>query len=129
MSEDNSYLNSVSEGVIGAAIEVHTTLGPGHLEKIYEQAICVEMGVRGIPYERQSEYSVVYKEREIGRSRIDLIVDDSVVVELKAVRELTPTHKSQVISYLKLSRNKLGLLLNFNHSKMIDGVERVIFTK
>jgi GxxExxY protein len=129
MREIDEALNIVSERVIGAAIEVHKTLGPGHLEKIYERALSLELDIREIPFERQCGFSTIYKDREIGRSTVDLIVADSVVVELKAAKKIMPAHEAQIISYLKVSRNDLGLLLNFGASTMKDGVERIVYTK
>jgi GxxExxY protein len=120
--------NELTGKVIGAAIEVHRNLGPGFFELIYEEALCVELGLRGIQFRRQVEVPIVYKAVEIGRPRLDLVVEDRVVVELKAVESVSPLHKAQLLSYLKAGGFKLGLLLNFNVRFLRDGVTRIIDT-
>ena len=112
--------------MIGAAIEVHRILGPGLLESIYEEALCVELELAGIPFERQVQVRVRYKLRKIGDARLDLLVDRQLVVELKTVEALAPVHLAQVLSYLKIKRLGLGLLLNFNVSNLAPGIKRVI---
>ncbi|MEE9465415.1 MAG: GxxExxY protein [Candidatus Neomarinimicrobiota bacterium] len=101
MKEPGERINQLTEAIIGAAIEVHKTLGPGFLEAVYEEALCIELDLRGVPYKRQAESSVVYKGQPIGKGRIDLLIDGEVVVELKTAERLTPLHNAQVISYLK----------------------------
>jgi GxxExxY protein len=121
-------LNALSAQVIGAAIEVHRQLGPGFLESSYEAAMSVEMGMRGIPFARQVPVQLMYKDQVIGESRLDLLVGDRLVVELKAVEKLAPIHEAQVISYLKVTGRPLGLLINFNTVVLRDGIKRVILS-
>ena len=112
--------------VIGAAIDVHRELGPGLLEAIYEECLCWELQERSVPCERQRPIPVSYKGRTLDADyRIDLIVDATVVVEVKAVEALRPVHFAQLLSYLVLTDSSLGLLINFNEAHLIDGVHRV----
>jgi len=119
-------LNGISHEVIGAAIEVHRLLGPGFLESVYEEALCMELRLRGIPYARQVPAPVIYKGQVIGEGRLDLLVRESLVVELKAVEVLAQIHAVQLLSYLKATGHKLGLLINFNVPVLRDGVKRII---
>ena len=114
-----------TQRIIDAAIEVHRTLGPGLLEAIYEEALCVELELRGIPFERQVAIDVVYKEHVIKGQRLDLLVEGEVVVEIKSVTKLPDVAMAQVLSYLKATGHKRGLLINFSHDRLIDGVQRV----
>ncbi len=111
--------------IIAAAIEVHRHLGPGLLESIYEEALCIELGLRGIPFARQVESEVFYKDHVIKGQRLDLLVDDQVVVELKSVARLPEVAVAQVLSYLKATRLKRALLVNFGESRLVDGVRRI----
>lgn len=120
------HLNALSERVIGASIEVHRVLGPGLNESIYELATCHEMELRGIPFERQVEMPVLYKGKKVGLTRIDLLIDRQLIIELKACDQLVEVHRSQLLTYLQLTRLDLGLLINFNHVRLVDGVKRVI---
>jgi GxxExxY protein len=117
-------LEDVTGRVIGAAIEVHRELGPGFLEAVYEAALVVELRHRGIPFVRQQAVPIVYRGVEVGLHRLDLLVEDQVVVELKAVRDVLPEHFAVVRSYLKATRREHGLLLNF--SKPTLEIKRVI---
>ena len=110
--------------VIGAPIEVHRELGPGFLEAVYEAALVVELRHRGIPFVRQQAVPIVYRGVEVGLHRLDLLVEDQVVVELKAVRDFLPEHFAVVRSYLKATQREHGLLLNF--SKPALEIKRVI---
>src|SRR5574337_1997226 len=101
MAEPDKQLDQLAHAVIGAAIEVHRTLGPGFLESVYEDALCFELELRHIHYERQHIIAVNYKGRHVGEGRIDILVENRLIVELKAVEELAPVHTAQVISYLK----------------------------
>jgi GxxExxY protein len=114
--------------IIGAAIEVHRLLGPGLLESAYEECLCKELGLRGIVYERQKPVPVVYKgvKLECGY-RIDILVEHRVVVELKAIDHIAPVHEAVVLTYLKLSGNRIGLLINFHVSVLKEGVRRYIW--
>src|SRR5580765_415567 len=99
--EEMKYLNFITERIIGCAIEVHRTLGPGLLEHTYEEAMCREMDTRRVKFVRQSAYPLIYKGEQIGQHRIDLIVEDAVVVELKSVDRLEPVFMAQVLTYLR----------------------------
>jgi GxxExxY protein len=112
--------------VIGAAIDVHRPLGPGYLENIYEQALAVELEIRGVTFKRQFGFSLTYKGRPVGEGRLDLLIEDCRIVELKSVETLTPLHTAQVISYLKGTGYRLGLLINFNVKILASGLKRVV---
>ncbi len=121
------YLNKISNDVIGAAIEVHRELGPGLLEATYELALQHELSLRGIVSTRQILLPVRYKNLELPDAyRIDLLVEDSVVLEIKAGETIVPVHSAQLLTYLKMSRKHLGLLINFHTIKLTDGVKRVV---
>jgi GxxExxY protein len=116
---------ALTEGIIGAAIEVHRELGPGLLESVYEECMCQELRLRDIPFLAQVELPVVYKGRETGGTyRIDLIVGDEVVVELKAVERLLSVHEAQLLTYLKLTGKRVGLIINFNVPVLHRGIIR-----
>ncbi len=118
--------NLLPNGIIGAAIEVHKQLGPGLLESAYEGCLAHEFTLREIPFERQKALPVIYKGVKLDCGyRLDLLVGGLVVVELKAVEQLTPIHDAQMITYLKLANCKLGLLLNFNVKMMKQGIKRI----
>jgi GxxExxY protein len=116
----------VTEGIIGAAIEVHRYLGPGLLESVYEEALCHELSLRGIPFVRQQEVDVIYKDIVIKNQRLDLLVDGKVVVELKSTELDHPVYKAQILSYLKACGLHRGLILNFGKKTMIEGISRVV---
>ncbi|MBI2472736.1 MAG: GxxExxY protein [Planctomycetes bacterium] len=99
--------------IIAAAIEVHRTLGPGFLESVYEESLCVELDLMGIPYERQKPVEILYRGKVVGEHRLDLLVEKAVVVELKAVKAFENIHFSTVRSYMKATQVNSGLLLNF----------------
>ena len=111
---------------IGAAIEVHRTLGPGFLERIYQEALCIEMNSRGLHFERECPVAVQYRGVAIPGQRIDLIVDACVIVELKAVSRFDEAHDAQLLSYLRTTGLRLGLLLNFNGHTLRDGIRRLV---
>jgi len=120
-------LNKLSGIILDSSIEVHRNLGPGLLESVYEVCLCKELASRGVRYERQVALPVVYKGETLNADfRIDVLVDDKIVVELKAVELLMPVHKAQLLTYLKLADKKLGLLINFNVPRLIDGFVRMI---
>ncbi len=119
--------NSITGEIIGAAIEVHRHLGPGLLESVYRDCLWHELGLRGLAAEKEVAFPVRYKEKEISSGyRVDLLVQRSVIVELKAVETLLPIFTSQLLSYLRMSGLKLGLLINFNVAQLKDGVRRVV---
>lgn len=115
----------LTEKIISSAIEVHRILGPGLLESIYEEALCHEFLLRGIPFERQKEVNVIYKNKIIKGQRLDIVVFGAIVVELKSVRKLEDVFMAQTLSYLKSTGLKLALLINFGESKLVDGVKRI----
>jgi GxxExxY protein len=119
--------NELSQVVIGLAIEVHRELGPGLLESVYQECLYYELVQHGFKVEKEKPVPVVYKEVELEMGfRIDLLVEDKLVIELKSVRELHDVHMAQVLSQLKLTKLKLGLLMNFNVALLKDGIKRVV---
>lgn len=120
-------INEMTDHIIGAAIEVHRRLGPGLLESVYEVCLASEVGRRGLRCERQRPLSVAYNGEFLDAAyRIDLYVENAVVVEIKSVARLEPVHKAQMLTYLKLSGAGVGLLINFNVSLLKDGITRVV---
>ena len=119
-------LNKLSQKIIGCAIEVHRRLGPGLLESIYEKALCIELAFAGLKFERQKILSIKYRGKPLGEFKIDILVEKTIVLELKAVDRHDPVFKAQLLSYMKLGNYKLGLLINFNRKLLTDGVKRVI---
>jgi GxxExxY protein len=119
------HYNTLSQN-IGAAIEVHRHLGPGFLEKTYEDALALEFTFRGMQFERQAILDVRYKNQPITESVLDFLVERAVVVELKAIEQIHEVHRSQVLSYLKAGKFRLGLVINFNVVMLRDGIARVI---
>jgi len=117
-------INELTGEIIGSAIEVHRTLGPGLLESAYEECLCKELSLRGIDFERQKSLPLSYKGIELDCGyRIDVLVGD-VVVEVKSVEKLLPIHDAQLLTYLKLSGRQVGLLINFNVPVLTDGIRR-----
>ncbi|MCY3022479.1 MAG: GxxExxY protein [Planctomycetota bacterium] len=112
--------------IIGAAIEVHRHLGPGFLESVYERALCRELELQGIRFRCQQETPVPYKGIDIGGQRLDMVVEEQVIVELKAVEAIAPIHEAQLISYLKATGLRVGLLINFNVRQLKDGLKRFV---
>jgi len=120
-------LNRITEQIIGAAIEVHKVLGPGLLESSYEECLCRELSLRDIPFERQKPLAVEYKGCKLDCGyRLDLLVAEAVVVEIKACQAIEPIHEAQLLTYLKLGRWKIGLLINFNVPVLKEGIRRRI---
>ncbi len=119
--------NDISGKIIGAAIEVHKKLGPGLLESAYEECLCCEMQLRGIEFKRQVPLSLNYKGIVLDCGyRLDLLVEDKVIVELKSIEGLEPIHEAQMLTYLKLRNAWLGLIINFNVIMLKDGVRRLV---
>jgi GxxExxY protein len=116
----------ITDKIIGCAIEVHRNLGPGLLESIYEKALCHEMGANGIRYENQVLIPIIYKSNKLGDHRLDLLVEGQIIIELKAAERIEPVFKAQLLSYLKMTGKKLGLLINFNVPVLKDGITRII---
>lgn len=124
---DARVLNELSHRVIGAAIEVHRHLGPGLLESVYEHCLCYELSAMRLPYARQMAVPLVYKGWRLDwRYRLDLVVDEGLVIEVKTVDHLLPVHVAQVLTYLKLSGFPLALLINFNSPVLKNGIRRVV---
>jgi GxxExxY protein len=120
----------LTERIIGFAIDVHRSLGPGLLESAYEECLCVELASAGIGFQRQVELPVVYKGRTILPGyRMDLVVDRAVVVEIKAVERLLPVHQAQLLTYMKLAQLPRGLLLNFHVAVLKDGIRRMTLAR
>ena len=119
--------NQITDLVIGAAIEVHRHLGPGLLESAYEQCLCYELTQLGLHFERQVYLPIHYKGIKIdGAYKMDLVVEDAVVVEIKATEEIAPVHSAQLLTYLKSSGKRLGLLINFNVPVLKNGLKRIV---
>ena len=120
-------INNLSSTIIGAAIEVHKALGPGLLESAYEECLCHELTLKDISFERQKPLPVEYKGTKLDCGyRLDIIVENTIILELKSCEKVEPIHKAQLLTYLKLSGLHLGLLLNFNMPVMRDGIVRVV---
>ena len=119
-------LSKLTEQIIGCAIEVHRQLGPGLLESTYESALCIELEAAGLGYERQPIFPVVYKGKSIGEYRLDLMVHNAVIVEIKSVERLDPVFGAQVLTYLKATGKRIGLLINFNSRLLKDGIKRFV---
>ena len=117
--------DQLTEKIIAAAVEVHKTLGPGLLESIYEEVLCIELGLMGVDFLRQVAVDVLYKGHAIQGQRLDLLVANEVVVEIKSLRSLPDVATAQLLSYLKATGLKRGLLLNFGEKQMISGIKRI----
>ena len=121
------HVDLVTEAIIGAAISVHRELGPGLLESAYEACLVFELSDRGLKVERQVPLPIVYRGQRLDCGyRLDLFVEDLVIVELKAIDQITPLHEAQLISYLKLSGCSVGLLINFNVRQLTQGLKRIV---
>jgi GxxExxY protein len=124
---ERERLNGITEAIIGGAIQVHRVLGPGLLESAYEACLAFELKKRGLRVEQEKPLPLVYDQVELDCGyRIDLVVEGAVVVEVKSIDAVAPIHEAQVISYLKLSGCKVGLLINFNVLQLKDGIRRFI---
>ena len=125
--EPDPPLNRITNLIIGSAIAVHRALGPGFLEAVYESAMAIEMTKRGIRFVRQCRFDVQYEGHNVGEGRLDFLVEDEIVLELKAVESLQPIHKAVVFSYLKATGKRLAIVINF-HSKLCkDEIRRYAF--
>ena len=122
-----SELEELSKVLVDSAFRVHQALGPGLLESVYEACLCFELSNRGIAYEAQSPVDIIYYGNRVDAGlRIDLLVERSIILELKAVDKLLPIHQAQLLTYLKLTNMRLGLLINFNVALFKEGVKRMI---
>lgn len=119
--------NELSSHVIKGAIAVHRALGPGLLESVYQTCLLAELRSSGLEVKEQVPVPIIYRGQRLANDlRVDLLVEDRVIVEVKAVEELHPIHTAQLLTYLRLTNKKLGLLINFNTTKLVDGLERVM---
>ena len=120
-------MNSLTEKIIGCAIEVHKYLGPGLLESVYEECLCVELKLQGLAIERQVPVDIVYENVKVECAyNIDILVEDSVVLEVKSIDEITPFDSTQILAHMKHANKRIGLILNFNVLKLKDGIKRYI---
>jgi GxxExxY protein len=126
MLEFPEQKDPLTEKIIGCAIEVHRTLGPGLLEQTYESALGVELQLARLQFQRQLAVPVTYKNQPVGDYRLDLVVESSVVVEIKSVDRFDPIFEAQLLTYLKITGLKRGLLLNFNSRLLKDGIKRLV---
>jgi len=129
LTEPDDHINALARIAVDAAFQVHSTLGPGFLESVYRDAMAVELKLRGLPFGREVPIGVLYKGYTVGRGFLDLLIDERLVVELKAVEELAPIHTAQLLSYLKATRLPLGLLITFNVHQIRRGIRRVVLTQ
>ncbi|MBU4344129.1 MAG: GxxExxY protein [Desulfobacteraceae bacterium] len=119
--------DELSNQVIGCALEVHRNLGPGLLESTYEQCLAYEMNVAGMPFKLQHPLPVEYKKIKLDCGyRIDMLVDNSIIIELKSVDKILPIHQAQLLTYMKLASISIGLLINFNVKYLKDGIKRMV---
>jgi GxxExxY protein len=126
LGEPPAEVDAVARRVLEAAVEVHRHLGPGYAESVYENALAIELDLRGIPFERQAMFRVDYKAQPVGEGRLDLLVERSLIVELKAVDRLSDVHLAQALAYLQATNRALALLINFNVPLLLRGVKRVV---
>ena len=118
--------SEITREIIACAIEVHSHLGPGLLESVYEQALAHEFDLRHVGYERQKQIELEYKGKDVGLHRVDFLVEGEVIVELKAVEHVNKIYEAQVLTYLKATRKKVGLLINFNVERLKGGIKRLV---
>jgi len=117
----------LTERVIGLAIEVHKQPGPGLLESVYEECLCFELAEAGVPFQRQVRVPIVYRDRLLDEGfRADIVVRDELILEIKSVERMLPVHEAQLLTYLRLTRHKIGLLMNFNMVRLKDGLKRFV---
>jgi len=120
-------INQLSSTIIGAAIEVHKALGPGLLESAYEKCLCHELKLRGLSFDNQKPLPLIFKGEKLDCGyRLDVVVENAIILELKSCEKIEPIHRAQLLTYLKLSGLKLGLVLNFNVPVMRDGIGRIV---
>ena len=119
-------LNHITEKIIACAIEVHKHLGPGLLESLYEKALCYEFKLNKIPFKNQLVVPITYKGQKLGEHRLDFLIEEQIIIELTAVDRQDPVFQAQLLSYLKITNNRLGLLINFNVPVLHKGVKRII---
>ncbi|MBI4699464.1 MAG: GxxExxY protein [Nitrospirae bacterium] len=125
-SQEEFPLKDITEDIISCAIEVHKTLGPGLLESIYEEALAHEFILRKIKYDKQLGISLNYKGKDIGKHRIDFLIKDEIIVELKSVETMNKIYEAQLLTYLRAMNKRIGLIINFNVERLKDGIKRLI---
>ena len=124
---DKEYLNNLSKIIVDACFSVHKEFGPGLLESVYEFCLLKEFEIRGIDAKSQVSIPLIYKGKKLEKEfKIDILVEDEIIIEVKSVEVLLPVHKAQLISYLKLADKRLGFLVNFNVPKIKDGIKRIV---
>jgi GxxExxY protein len=126
--KESEALKGLTERIIGCAIEVHRQLGPGLLEGTYEAALCIELQIAGLNFVKQPVFPVIYKGQVIGEYRLDLIVEDTVIIEIKSVERFDPIFEAQVLTYLRVTGRGVGLLMNFNSRLLRDGIKRYVLS-
>jgi GxxExxY protein len=124
-AEPNPELNRITNAIIGAAIAVHRELGPGHLESVYGRALAMEFEHRGIIFQRELPITLSYRGQVVGTGRLDFLVERCVVVELKSIEAIGPVQRAQMLTYLRITKHKLGIILNFNVARLVDGIRRI----
>ena len=124
--DPGSHADELARAVIGVAIDVHRVLGPAHEERVYERALAVELQHRGIPFQTQVPYELYYRDIIVGQWRLDMLVDEWIVVEIKSVERLTTIHTVQCAGYLRITELPLVLLINFNVGLLREGIRRVV---
>lgn len=125
--KDINYLNNLTDQIIGSAIDVHKELGSGLLESAYQTCLAIELGQRDVSYKREVELAIEYKGQNVDANYgLDFIVEDCIIVEIKSVDRIIPIHEAQLLTYLRLSGKKLGLLINFNVPLLKEGIKRLI---
>ena len=125
-SPEEFPLKDITKKIIACAIEVHSTLGPGLLESVYEEALMDEFELRGVNFERQKEIMLEYKGKSIGPHRIDFLIEDKVILEIKATEGMKKIFEAQILTYMKAMKKKVGLLINFNVERLKDGIKRLV---
>lgn len=125
--EEFDKLNAISKVIVDSIYQVHTRLGPGLLEKAYQRCLCIELSKRQVNNEMEVELPLIYRDIDVDVNyRIDILVEGKIILELKAVEKILPVHEAQLLTYLKLSNNKLGFLVNFNVKYIKDGIKRMV---
>jgi len=126
--KESEALKRLTERIIGCAIEVHRQLGPGLLKRTYEAALCIELQIAGLNFVRQPVFPVIYKGQVIGEYRLDLILEDTVIVEINSVERFDSIFEAQVLTYLRVTGKEIGLLVNFNSRLLRDGIKRYVLS-
>ncbi len=126
MKRFDEHIETLIKRVIGAAISVHRELGPGFPESVYSNSLAIELDYQGIPFSKEHRFDVSYRNKHVGEGRMDFLIDNRLVLELKAIESLAPVHDSQVVVYLNHQKEPVGLLINFNDATLKAGLKRII---